>query len=157
MVKNYALENYNVFIHLPIEFPLVRDGHRPQSESFRKLCDDLLIKKTIKELGIKYYVVHGTLENRLKQIVSLLNLKCLMDVDEAIRIAQERVKSSLSTHQGGHLMKALFDKLSVFFDESAVSNLASLYYCHYFWWLFRVKSHTSFKRRRMGCHPFTVT
>lgn len=99
MVKNYALENYNVFIHLPIEFPLVRDGHRPQSESFRKLCDDLLIK-TIKELGIKYYVVHGTLENRLKQIVSLLNLKCLMDVDEAIRIAQERVKLSLNTPGG---------------------------------------------------------
>ncbi|MGP7816806.1 AAA family ATPase [Niallia sp. 01092] len=93
IVKTYAKDYYDIFIHLPIEFPLVRDGHRPQSETFRSICNDLLLD-TIKELGIDYLVVHGSLENRLKQIVDRLNLKCMMSYEEAISIATERTRLS---------------------------------------------------------------
>ena len=41
IAREYAKNTYSEFIHLPIEFPLVADGHRPVSERFRALSDEL--------------------------------------------------------------------------------------------------------------------
>ena len=37
VVKKHVRKNYDVIIHLPVEFPLVKDGHRPTSEIFQFL------------------------------------------------------------------------------------------------------------------------
>lgn len=86
VMKQHAKRSYDEFIHLPVEFPLVEDGHRPVSEFFRKLSDELLIK-TLHELGIKYHIVSGTIEERLKQIVDIYNFKTVMDIESAIDLA----------------------------------------------------------------------
>jgi len=86
VVKRYAKENYDVFIHLPIEFPLCNDGHRPVSENFREMTDELLIN-TLDELGIPYRIVSGSIEERLSKIVDILNLKPQMELDEAVKLA----------------------------------------------------------------------
>src|SRR5690606_13721780 len=61
VVKRHAKRSYDEFIHLPVEFPLVADGHRPVSEQFRKLSDRLLLE-TLSELEIKVQVVSGSIE-----------------------------------------------------------------------------------------------
>lgn len=91
IVKSHAKETYDAFIHLPVEFPLVPDGHRPFNESFRKLCDELLIK-TIEELEIPYYVVTGTIEERLEKILNIFEYKQVMSIEDAVIEAKRRVK-----------------------------------------------------------------
>ncbi|MEH6948480.1 ATP-binding protein [Bacillus sp. JJ634] len=91
IVKSHAKENYDYFIHLPVEFPLTADGHRPFNESFRNLCDQLLLE-TIEELGIPYYVVKGSIEERLMQIVDIFHFKTVMSVEDAIEEAKIKVK-----------------------------------------------------------------
>lgn len=86
VVKQYTQKSYNVFIHLPIEFPLCKDGHRPVSERFRKMTDELLLN-TLDELGIQYYIVSGNIEERLKKIIEILNLKTHMDMKAAVELA----------------------------------------------------------------------
>lgn len=86
IVKQHAKKNYDVFIHLPVEFPLKEDGHRPVSEEFRKMSDKLLLD-TLTELDIKYYIISGSIEERLQKIVSVLNLDVKMDMKDAIALA----------------------------------------------------------------------
>lgn len=86
VVKQHAKKNYDEFIHLPVEFPLTADGHRPVSERFRNMSDKLLID-TLDELQIKYHIVSGTIEERLKKITEIYNLKPVIDIDKAIKLA----------------------------------------------------------------------
>lgn len=95
IVKQHAKESYDVFIHLPVEFPLVKDGHRPVSEEFRKMSDRLLLD-TLDELKIQYYIVSGSIEERLKKIVEILKLDTQMEMQEAINQAI-RETSSMQT------------------------------------------------------------
>ena len=88
IVKQHARESYDVFIHLPVEFPLVADGHRPVSEDFRVMSDQLLLN-TLDELNIKYYKVSGSIEERLNKIIEILNLDVQMDIQKAIQLAIE--------------------------------------------------------------------
>ena len=83
VMKDHAKKSYDYFIHLPVEFPLVEDGHRPVSEYFRKMSDDLLIN-TLNELGIPYTVVGGSIPERLDRIVQLFNLPKRMSSEAAI-------------------------------------------------------------------------
>jgi AAA domain len=90
ITKNRARRLYDVYIHLPVEFDMVEDGHRPVSEKFRRLSDELLIQ-TLEELGIPYHVVGGTVLERVSKVVELLGLPLAMPVEEAIAVAQDRV------------------------------------------------------------------
>lgn len=90
IVKQHAKKTYTEFIHLPVEFPLVADGHRPVSERFRNLSD-LLLRQTLDELGIKYHVVSGTVEERLEKIIKIYNLKAIMSIEDAATEARKRV------------------------------------------------------------------
>lgn len=86
VMKQHAKKTYDEFIHLPVEFPLVEDGHRPVSEQFRKLSDELLLK-TLDEYSIKYHIVSGTIKERLNKIVDIYNFETVMEVDKAIDLA----------------------------------------------------------------------
>lgn len=88
VVKDYARTHYDLFIHLPVEFPFVRDGHRPTSETFRVKSESLL-KCTYEELEIKPLTVSGSLEERLLQIISHLDIAPKISVEEAVALAYE--------------------------------------------------------------------
>ena len=92
VVKRYAKHAYDEFIHLPVEFPLVRDGHRPVSEKFRKMSDELLID-TLTEMKIPYQIVSGSLEQRLRRIAQLYDLKPVMPLEQAVQEAQRSVQA----------------------------------------------------------------
>jgi hypothetical protein len=92
VVKRHAKHTYDEFIHLPVEFPLVKDGHRPVSEAFRALSDSLL-KQTLDELGIRYHIVSGTLEERLQKIAGIYGLSPVMPLARAVAEASETMRA----------------------------------------------------------------
>lgn len=87
LVKDHASVSYDIFIHLPIEFPITLDGHRPVNEKFRRLSNDYLVH-TLNELNMPYIIVGGSLEERLKRIIKLLNLPTIMTIEEAVNMAR---------------------------------------------------------------------
>lgn len=93
IVKNRAQRLYDAFVHLPVEFAMERDGHRPVSEPFRQLSDQLLIA-TLDELGIPYHVVGGSVRDRVEQILAVHQLPVVVPVDDAIELAQQRVRAA---------------------------------------------------------------
>ncbi|VTR76001.1 AAA family ATPase [Cellulomonas hominis] len=92
VAKRHAKSSYDVFIHLPIEFPLAADGHRPVSERFRGLCDELLLT-TLRELDIPHHVIGGSLADRLTRITDALDLRKVIPVDIAIEAAKHDMAS----------------------------------------------------------------
>ena len=93
IVKARAKRCYDSFIHLPVEFPMRPDGHRPVSEDFRALSDQLLIT-TLDELQIPYLIVRGSVIDRLEQITDHHALPIQVPLKEAAGLAQERVAAS---------------------------------------------------------------
>lgn len=87
VMKQHAMRTYDAFVHLPIEFPLVADGHRPVSERFRRLCDELLVE-TLRECEISHHVVGGSLDERLNTIVGIFGFDSVMPVADAIAHAR---------------------------------------------------------------------
>jgi hypothetical protein len=98
IVKSHAKDSYDEFIHLPIEFPLVEDGHRPVSEKFRALSDELLIA-TLNELNIKYHIVSGSIEERLEKITDIYGFKKVMPIEDAIEQAKSRAELLMKTRE----------------------------------------------------------
>jgi len=92
VVKRHAKKTYDEFIHLPVEFPLVKDGHRPVSEEFRTLSDRLLVQ-VLTELRITFHVVSGTIEERLTKIAEIYGFEPVMPLDQAVAEAKQRVKA----------------------------------------------------------------
>ncbi|MEV5387739.1 AAA family ATPase [Streptomyces sp. NPDC052721] len=86
--KQHAKASYDSFVHLPIEFPLVEDGHRPVNERFRSLADEMLLK-VLDELRIPVHIVGGTIPERLQKIMDIYDFTPQMSIDEAIARAQE--------------------------------------------------------------------
>ncbi|MCA1217617.1 AAA family ATPase [Streptomyces sp. 8L] len=85
--KQHARATYDSFVHLPIEFPLVPDGHRPVNERFRSLADELMLR-TLDELNIPYHTVGGSIPERLQKIIDIYGFKPVVSIDEAIELAQ---------------------------------------------------------------------
>ncbi|CNJ84159.1 Predicted ATPase/kinase involved in NAD metabolism [Yersinia aldovae] len=81
--KRHVKRSFDVFIHLPNELPLSKDGHRPVNEHFRTSSDELL-KGTLEELALPYYIVGGTIEQRLDKISEILNIKPVIPAREAV-------------------------------------------------------------------------
>ncbi len=90
VVKKHAKQAYTHIVHLPVEFPLASDGHRPVSEAFRQKADEIL-RNTWKELGFNYHVVGGTIEERIKKIVDILGL----DISSTLERPKEMDKGRL--------------------------------------------------------------
>jgi hypothetical protein len=103
--KDRAARLYDVYVHLPVEFPLRADGHRPVSEPFRKLSDDTLLG-VVKSLGLPYEVVGGTLEQRLTRIINLFDLPTVMPVEQAIATARAKVGKAAKAIEDDERIKA---------------------------------------------------
>jgi nicotinamide riboside kinase len=93
VTKARAKRLYDVFVHLPVEFEMNTDGHRPVSEEYRRVCDRLLLE-TLDELEIPYRVVAGTVTERVEKIIDLFGLPTVMSVPEAGELAAERIRRS---------------------------------------------------------------
>lgn len=102
VAKERAKHAYDVFIHLPVEFEMRADGHRPVSEQYRHVADQLLIS-VLDELEIPYHVVGGSVSERLTQIVDLLHLDVAVAVTEAVAIAHQRIELSREMTAERHL------------------------------------------------------
>lgn len=92
VVKRHAKQNYDHFVHLPIEFPLVADGHRPVSEEFRTMSNDLLLH-TLQELQIPYIEVGGDMLTRVHTICQHFRLDLVMPAEQAVAQAEKKVKA----------------------------------------------------------------
>ncbi|MEC4020719.1 AAA family ATPase [Streptomyces sp. H27-D2] len=93
ITKARAKRIYDAYVHLPVEFEMKADGHRPVSEPFRKMSDELLIQ-TLEEMEIPYHVVGGTVSERVRRIVEIFDLPLVMPLDDAVAIARERVRAA---------------------------------------------------------------
>jgi nicotinamide riboside kinase len=93
VTKDHAVRAYDVFIHLPVEFDMRSDGHRPVSEKYRRVSDQLLID-VLDELEIPYYVVGGTVRDRVQTVIDLLGIPVEVPVDQAIEIADQSIRRS---------------------------------------------------------------
>ncbi|MBB0244801.1 AAA family ATPase [Streptomyces alkaliphilus] len=77
-----AVGSYDLWLHLPVEFPL-RDGKPPISRTFRVLSDRLLLS-TLEETGVRVHVLTGTPGQRET---------ALLDLMEDVRAARGRRSS----------------------------------------------------------------
>ena len=73
MVKAYTRSHYDLFFHLPVEFPFVADGHRPTSPQFRIESEKRLLA-TYTEMGISPVILSGSLEERIGKVLNLLQI-----------------------------------------------------------------------------------
>lgn len=60
-----------VYVYIPIEFPIVDDGFRSTDNYYREGCDNC-IREVLDECGIKYIVLKGSIEERNKKFKKLL-------------------------------------------------------------------------------------
>jgi hypothetical protein len=86
--KQHAKANYDAFVRLPIEFPMVADGHRPVNERFRQLADEM-IQAEVDKLGIPTFTAGGTVEERLVSITEHYDLPRVLSIEEAVARAKE--------------------------------------------------------------------
>jgi hypothetical protein len=88
-LKQHAKETYDAFVHLPIEFPLDPNGHRPVNERFRTLSDELLLRVLREELDIPVHIIGGSIPERLEAITERFGLPQVMSIEDAIGKARE--------------------------------------------------------------------
>ncbi|KIA62046.1 AAA family ATPase [Nocardia vulneris] len=112
IVKERAHTLYDAYVHLPVEFPMRADGHRPVSESFRKLSDQSLLD-VIRGLGVPYEVVGGSVHERIDKIIELFDLDIVMPIDQAIEEAHRRVGTTIKVIESDARYKAAQRKKSV--------------------------------------------
>jgi len=84
---------YDAYVHLPVEFDMHADGHRPVSEPFRRLSDDLLID-TVSTMGKPFQIVGGSVEERLVKIIDLFDLPVAVPIEQAIAQARTNVAAA---------------------------------------------------------------
>jgi hypothetical protein len=85
--KQHAKAGYDAFVRLPIEFPMVDDGHRPVNERFRALADEM-IQDEVDALGIPTITAGGSIEKRLDTIAGHFGLPRVVSIDEAVERAR---------------------------------------------------------------------
>jgi hypothetical protein len=95
VVKQRAKRTYDSFVHLPVEFEMAHDGHRPVSEKYRLESDRLLIA-TLEELQIPHTVVRGTVQQRVATIVELYGLPLVVPIEDAVQVAAERIAAGVA-------------------------------------------------------------
>jgi len=67
------LQQYDLYIFVPIEFSMIEDGVRPKGEKYRKLVENQMIQ-LLEEYHVKYIRVFGTIEERNAQAVNAINI-----------------------------------------------------------------------------------
>lgn len=93
VVTLHTKQWYTHVIHLPVEFEMNPDGHRPVSEKYRKISDEDM-QKEFSKFDIPQYTVRGEQEERVTKIIELLELPLVVPVFEAVKQANEQIASS---------------------------------------------------------------
>lgn len=66
------LQQYDLYIFVPIEFSMQEDGVRPKDDDYRKLIENQMIQ-LLEENRVKYIRVSGTREDRVIQVVNAID------------------------------------------------------------------------------------
>ncbi len=85
--KRHVKQGFDLMLHLRNELDLDPDGHRPVNETFRSRADETL-RQTFEAVGVPFWEVSGSVEERLVQIQKKLDLPIAVSLDEAIAIAR---------------------------------------------------------------------
>ncbi|MEV5387735.1 AAA family ATPase [Streptomyces sp. NPDC052721] len=70
LAQEYACDTYDLVVHLPADVPLP-EGHRPISEHFRRVSDQLLLE-TLEAWRIPFQVVTGSVQERVRRCRELV-------------------------------------------------------------------------------------
>ena len=93
VAKIHSKQWYTDVVHLPVEFSMSADGHRPVSEKYRILSDEEIQKGFI-SIGKKTQLVSGNQIERLKKIIKLYNLPVIIPIEEAVQQAEQVIKTN---------------------------------------------------------------
>lgn len=93
VAKSHSKLWYTDVVHLPVEFPMSADGHRPVSEKYRILSDEE-IKKGFISIGKTPNLIKGTQQQRLEEIIKLYNLPVVVPIEEAISKAEKKIATN---------------------------------------------------------------
>lgn len=69
--ENSPIAKNTIFVYFPIEFNVVEDGVRSVDEEYRREIDNN-IKSILEELGVNYYIMEGTREERLELMKNII-------------------------------------------------------------------------------------
>ena len=93
VAKIHSQQWYTNVVHLPVEFPMSADGHRPVSEQYRTLSDKE-IQESFISIGKNPELVKGNQVERLKKIIGLYDLQIVVPIEEAISKAEKVIKTN---------------------------------------------------------------
>ncbi len=83
----YVDNTYDFIVHLPLEIPLDKDGHRPVNEQFREYADSIQ-QELYKKINIPVINVSGSIKDRIEVICLNLNIATALDIEELIEKAR---------------------------------------------------------------------
>ncbi|WP_303121848.1 AAA family ATPase [uncultured Streptococcus sp.] len=93
VAKMHSKMWYTDVVHLPVEFTMAPDGHRPVSEKYRTLSD-LEIQEGFAAIGKQPELVTGSQEERLEKIIKHYDLPIVVPIKEAVAKAEEIIASN---------------------------------------------------------------
>ena len=96
VVNQHAHRWYTEIVHLPIEFPMDKDGHRPVSERYRQLSDQDL-KNAYTNLGFNVTEISGKQITRIDEIIKKFELPQILSSQEAILQAEKVIINNRET------------------------------------------------------------
>ncbi|MBN2332252.1 MAG: ATP-binding protein [Deltaproteobacteria bacterium] len=67
----WYVRSIDLFFYLPIEFPLVADGRRPLSETYREQVDEML-KTVARKAAIRWITIAGSIQERVAKAVAVI-------------------------------------------------------------------------------------
>ena len=74
MMKNVWLlekERYDLYIHFPVEFPMMFDGVRPADEEYR-ISIDRMINRLLNEYYVNFVTISGDMNERKRRIFKII-------------------------------------------------------------------------------------
>ena len=71
-LMNVFIKNYTEIFYIPIEFTVTDDGIRKNDELFQKEIDEIVLN-TLKNSGVKYHTISGTVFERVEKIKSIVH------------------------------------------------------------------------------------
>ncbi|HEK9588610.1 TPA: ATP-binding protein, partial [Streptococcus equi subsp. equi] len=93
VARLHSQQWYTDVVHLPVEFPMSADGHRPVSERYRTLSDKE-IREGFLSIGKTPELVSGSQVERLRKIINLYDLPVVVPIDEAVTQAEEQIRTN---------------------------------------------------------------
>ncbi len=93
MARLHTRESYTDVVHLPIEFDMNPDGHRPVSERYRRMSDRDLLHE-FQMLDLPVHTVSGTIEHRVETAIRALDLPQVRSIPDAVEAARTEIAAS---------------------------------------------------------------